>query len=175
MRTTEEPRSAHAGPRHRAMKTAFAVTAGLLLTAGFTTAPAQAAMVQPATLKTCAVGANNTLEYHGWCNGTGPTSYRVIAYCTSGQAVAGLERWDGDTRQSYADCTTVGSTLNADWGYLLCSNDNGTGTYQGYVNRHGDISWMLLNWGNGNIIAGGNTLCEYNTSAEFGFNPNTAP
>jgi hypothetical protein len=163
------------------------VSAGLLLTAGFTTAPAQAALTSatkaspdsaiPYTLKNCVTGANNTVEYYGWCDGTGPTSYRVIAYCTNGEAVFGLERWDGDRRQSYASCaiSTVKSTLNEDWGYLLCSNDNGDGTYQGYVNRHGDLSWMLFNWGNGNIMTGGTTMCDWDTNAEVAFNPNAAP
>ena len=35
----------------------------------------------------------------------------------------------------------------ADYGILLCSNSNGAGTYQGYIDRSGDISWILLNWG----------------------------
>jgi hypothetical protein len=59
-----------------------------------------------------------------------------------------------------------------DWGLLLCSDNNGNGTYQGYVNRHGDISWMLLNLGSGNIVTGGTALCDYNTTGTDSFNPN---
>jgi hypothetical protein len=194
MRTAEDrdparwrsPRS-----RYRIIEAAIAVVAGLLLTAGLTMAPAQAAVTGgvpithngvalPATLKSCATGTNNTYEYYGWCDGTGPTSYRTIAYCANGEAVLGLERWDGDRRLSYASCEFGGmnSTLNPnqlDWGYLLCSNNNGTGTYQGYADRHGDISWILFNWGNGNIQTGGTTLCEWDTSSENVINPNAAP
>jgi hypothetical protein len=192
MRTTAEQGPSRwrrqAGPGYRIIKAALAVAVGLLLTAGFTIAPAQAAVTstaktspigqaQPDTLKTCYTGTNNTYEYYGWCNGTGPTSYRVIGYCANDDAIYGVERWDGDTRESYASCKidNLNSTLTADWGYLLCSNGNGNGTYQGYINKHGDISWMLLNWGNGNIMTGGTTLCDYDTSAEAPFDPFVAP
>lgn len=195
MRTAGEPEPARwwrpARSRHRIAKAALAGTVGLLLSAGLTMAPAGAAVTstakvtstntaQPDTLKTCKTGANNSYEYHGWCDGTGPTSYRAIAMCTNGDAIYGVSRWDGDDRQSYASCEINGlnSTLNAalpDWGYLLCSNDNGAGTYQGYVNKHGDISWMLFNWGNGNIATGGTTLCDWDTNGENPFNPYQAP
>jgi hypothetical protein len=194
MRTIEEPRPARwrhqARPKYRIIKAALAVTAGLLLAAAFTTASAQAAVtstaktigtmqpkVIPETLKTCETGTNNSYEYYGWCDGTGPTSYRTVAYCENGDAVLGLERWDGDRRLSYSSCELNGmnSTLDADWGYLLCSNNNGAGTYQGYSDKHGDISWILYDWGNGNITTGGTTLCEWDTSAENVINPNTAP
>lgn len=65
------------------------------------------ATATPDTLQTCYTGTNNTYEYYGWCDGTGPTSYRTIADCNSsvtGLIAYGVERWDGDNRQSYADC-----------------------------------------------------------------------
>jgi hypothetical protein len=186
MRSAAEPGAAAwrrpAKSRYRITKAALTVAMGLLLTAGFATAPAQAAVSTakaaiPATLKSCPSGVNNSYEYYVWCDGTGPTSYRAIAYCANGSGVFGIERWDGDRRQSYANCQIDGmnSTLNGDWGIILCSTDNGTGTFQGYLNRQGDISWILLNWGNGNIVTGGNTMCEYNTSGAASFNPNQAP
>lgn len=192
MRTTGKSRVARlrrqTRPRFNIIKAALAMALGLVLTAGLTMTPAQAAVtstakispaatVRPDTLKDCKTGTNNTYEYYGWCDGTGPTSYRAIAFCSNENAVYGLERWDGDRRMSYASCEVdnMNSTLDDDWGFLLCSNDNGAGNYQGYVNRHGDISWMLLNWGNGNIQAGGTTLCDYDVSGEAPFDPYVAP
>lgn len=196
MRSEQEPEPVRwrrlTGSRYRVTKAALAVVVGALLSVGLTMAPAGAAVtstakvatsgtVQPETLKTCETGTNNSYEYYGWCDGTGPTSYRAIAYCANEDAVYGVERWDGDRRLSYASCEVDGlnSTLapnpNGDWGYLLCSNGNGAGTYQGYVNKHGDISWMLLNWGNGNIATGGTTLCDIDTSGEAPFDPFVAP
>jgi hypothetical protein len=88
----------------------------------------------------------------------------------------GVERWDGNKAQSEADCQSEeNTTLGADWGILLCSNNNGDGTYQGYYNRHYDISWMLFNWGNGNIMTGGTTICDWDANGETAFNPNAAP
>jgi hypothetical protein len=196
MRSEQEPEPARwrrlTGSKYRVTKAALAVVVGALLSVGLTMAPAGAAVTstakvapsgtaQPETLKTCKIGTNNSYEYYGWCDGTGPTSYRAIAYCANEDAVYGVSRWDGDRRQSYASCEVDGlnSTLapnpNGDWGLLLCSNDNGAGTYQGYVNRHGDISWMLLNWGNGNIATGGTTLCDIDTNGEAPFDPFVAP
>ncbi len=189
-RTAENSEPARWRPtksRHRITKVVLALTLGLLLTAGFATAPARAAVTGtakaspigkiPDTLKSCAIGTNKGYEYVSWCDGRGPTSYRAIAYCANGSGTFGIERWDGDRRQSYANCQIDGmnSTLNGDWGIILCSTDNGTGTFQGYLNRQGDISWILLNWGNGNIVTGGTTFCEYNTTGEAAFNPNAAP
>jgi hypothetical protein len=192
MRKEEEPKLARwprpARSRYRVTKIALAVPVGLLLIAGFTAAPAGAAVtstantssistMKPDTLGTCAVGSNNSYEYHGYCSGTGPTSYRAIVYCEDEDAVFGVELWDGDTANSYASCEVDGlnSTLDEDWGLLLCSNNNGDGTYQGYEDRHGDISWILLNWGDGNIMTGGTTLCDFNTSGEAPFDPFVAP
>jgi hypothetical protein len=87
--------------------------------------------------------------------------------------VLGVERWDGDNRESYASCESNGldSTLDANWGILLCTNDNGTGTYAGYDNRHGDISQYLQQWGDGTIATGGTWACEYDTSGTPVVNP----
>lgn len=179
MRTSQEPRPSRwrrGLPRRRVISAALAVAAGLLLAVGLSVAPARAAVTstaqtsaradQPQTLSTCYTGTNNTYEYYVWCNGTGPTSYRAIAYCTDGEVVFGVERWDGDDRESYASCESNGlaSTLNTDWGIILCSNDNGSGTFQGYYDRHGDISQYLQHWGNQSITAGGTWACEYDTS-----------
>jgi hypothetical protein len=156
----------------------LAVTAGLLAT-GLSMTPANAA-VRPATLSACEPGTSNSYEFYGWCSGSGTTSYRAIAMCANGNAVYGVELYDGDPLGSFASCEVDGqdstlSTTEPDWGYLECSNNNGSGTYSGYKDISGDISWMLLNWGNGNIATGGNTLCDYDTSGEAPFNPNTAP
>lgn len=190
MRSAEKPKSARLWQRSRSSyhitKVALAATVGLLLTAGFTIAPAGAAIMstsrtligtmQPKTLKSCEPGANNSVVFYGWCRGSGPTSYRAIAYCSDGLSVYGEERWDGDERQSYANCQTAdsNSTLNTqpDWGYILCSNNNGDGTYQAYENISGDISWMLANMGSGNFQVGGNYLCDLNTDGQASFNPN---
>jgi hypothetical protein len=181
MRTAEEPVPARRRrlftSRSRVTKAALAVTTGAFVTVGLSVSAAGATTLQPETLKTCKTGSNNTYEYTGWCDGTGPTSYRVLALCENGQAVAGIEKWDGDRTQSTASCELDGmnSTLNNDWGYVLCSNNNGAGTYQGYVDRHGDISGILYSWGSGSITNGGTLLCQYDTSQEFAFNPNVAP
>jgi hypothetical protein len=129
--------------------------------------------VQPQTLSGCYTGTNNTYEYYVWCKGSGPTSYRAIAYCTDGEVVFGVERWDGDNRESYASCESNGlnSTLDANWGILLCSNDNGAGTYQGYYDRHGDISQYLQAWGSGTIATGGTWACEYDTTGTPAVSP----
>jgi hypothetical protein len=170
------------------MKVALAVTVGLLLALGLTTTPTHAAVtntarvppistVEPDTLSTCLTGVNNSYEFYTWCQGTGPTSFRTVAYCTNGDAVIGVEYADGDAVLSYADCTMDGlnSTLDANWGILLCSNVNGTGTYEGYYDRSGDISGLFLNWGDGNITTGATTLCDYSTGAPEVINPNVAP
>jgi hypothetical protein len=130
------------------------------------TAQTSASAIQPQTLSKCYTGTNNTYEYYVWCNGTGPTSYRAIVTCANGEILMGVERWDGDTRQSYASCRDDGfnSTLVTGWGILLCSNDNGTGTYQGYYDRNGDISQYFQNWGNGTIATGATWACDYDTS-----------
>lgn len=193
MRATGEPRSSwrRHRPRYRIIKAALAVIAGLTLAAVFTTGPAGATVtstaktastssVRPDTLGTCKTGTNNAYEYYGWCSGTGPTSYRVIVYCENGDGVFGIQRADGNELDSLASCEFDGldSTLNTtqpDWGYLECSNDNGDSTYDGYVDRHGDISWMLDYWGDGNIITGGDTMCNWDIYAESSFNPNAAP
>lgn len=190
--TQDEPR--HARWRlpgrlgRREVTTALAVTAALLLAASLSIAPAGAAVTAiahtppaaaaaPLALTSCLTGESNSYEFYTWCKGTSPTSFRTIALCANGNAVLGVEYADGSGQLSYDDCTLNGqnSTLNADWGTLLCSNSNGAGTYQGYDDRSGDISWILLNWGNGNITTGGTTLCDYSTSVAAVINPNVAP
>jgi hypothetical protein len=157
--------------------------AGLLLAVGLSTAPAGAAVsstgqtsvsaVQPQTLSSCPSGTNNSYEYYVWCNGTGPTSYRAIAFCADQEVVFGVLRWDGDRRQSYASChiDNQNSTLDGNWGILLCSASNGSGTYQGYYNRQGDISQYLQAWGSGTIATGGTWACDYDTSGEAEVSP----
>jgi hypothetical protein len=78
----------------------------------------------------------------------------------------GILRWDGDSRMSYASCHSNGqnATIDANWGILLCSASNGSGTYQGYYDRHGDISQYLQAWGSGVIGTGGTWACQYDTS-----------
>jgi hypothetical protein len=153
------------------------VTAGLLLAAGLSVAPAGAAVTSsaakaapahsaaPQTLSSCLVGVSNAYEFYTWCKGTSPTSFRTIAYCADGKAVMGAEYADGSGSLSYADCTMQGlaSTLDANWGILYCSNVNGTGTYAGYHDTSGDISLLLANWGSpsGDITSGGTALCQY--------------
>jgi hypothetical protein len=205
MRRTGELRPARwwrqARPGHSIIRAALAVTVGLLLTGGLTMAtggltmtPARAAITStaktigtmqpkipdtliPDTLSSCLTGVNDSYEFYTWCEGTSPTSFRTISYCADGNAILGVEYPDGDRTLSYANCQmdSLSNTLNADWGILLCSNSNGTGTYQGYYDRSGDISWILYDWGNGNITTGGTTLCEWDTSNESAINPNTPP
>jgi hypothetical protein len=155
----------------RTIGAALTGTAGLLLAVGFSAAPAGAA-IQPDTLTSCSTGANNTYEYHSWCAGTGPTSYRVIVYCADGEVVLGNELQDGK-QSSNASCQFDGlnSTLDTNWGILLCSNSNGAGTYQGYENRHYDISQYLQNWGSGNIASGGTWACDYDVNSDAVVNP----
>jgi hypothetical protein len=170
------------------------VTVSLLLTGGFTLTPTRAAVtdaakvppvhtvqldrpMQSATLASCLAGVNNSYEFYTWCKGSSPTSFRDIAYCADGMAVLGIEYADGSGSLSYADCQIDGqnNTLAVNWGILLCSNSNGAGTFQGYYDRSGDISGLLLNWGNGTIATGGTTLCEYSTANAVVINPNQAP
>jgi hypothetical protein len=149
----------------RRIITAATTAAAGLLALGMSAAPAGAA-ITPDTLTTCSTGSNNSYEYITWCAGTGPTSYRAVALCMTGEVVLGVELADGK-QSSHASCQVDGmnSTLNTDWGILLCSNYNGTGTYAGYENRHYDISQFLQNWGNGNIAAGGTWACDFDTNA----------
>jgi hypothetical protein len=49
--------------------------------------------------------------FGGWCDGTGPNSYRAFALCDNGDYVYGAARWDGDRRGSYAYCSSVNSSL----------------------------------------------------------------
>ena len=132
------------------------------------------------TSPSCLAGYNNAYEFYTLCQGTSPASFRTIAYCANSEAVIGVEYADSSGNLSYGDCSGtdgLGSTLNTadDWGVLLCSNDNGTGTYAGYVPTKGDISWILMNWGGGNITTGGTTLCDYSIGQAAAINPSAAP
>lgn len=161
---------------------AAAVVAGVVLAPSLT-ASAGAAVThtvapRTVTLPACLTGQSNSYEFYTWCQGSSPASYRTIAWCANGDAVLGVEYADGSGNLSYADCSgtdSLGSTLNTDWGILLCSDYNGAGTYQGYVDTKGDISWIALNWGSGNITTGGTTLCDYSAGAAVAVNPNTPP
>lgn len=161
------------------------MAAGLLLapslaaSAGAATSGPTTVFASPnaTTNTTCLKGYSNSYEFYSWCKGTSPASYRTIAICANGNAVLGVEYAVNSGNLSYADCSSagMGSTLNADWGILMCSNYNGTGTYQGYVDTSGDISWILLNWGAGNITTGGTTLCDYSIGQATAVNPSTPP
>ena len=175
------------------MTVSLLLTGGLTMaTGGLTMTPARAAATStakttgtmqpkiPYTLSSCLTGVSDSYEFYTYCKGTGPTSFRTISVCADGNAIMGVEYQDGNRTLSYANCQmdSLGnmiSTTQPDWGILLCSNNNGAGTYQGYIDRHGDISWILLNWGSGNITTGGTTMCEYSTSNEVAINPNVAP
>lgn len=152
--------------------------AGAVVASVANTPPAPTATPDTLASSGCLTGENNSYEFYTWCKGTSPTSFRTIAYCADSDAVLGVEYADGSGNLSYADCSstggldsTLGTGTNADWGILLCSNYNGTGTYQGYIDRSGDISWILGLWGSGNITDGGNTLCEYSISVPAAINP----
>ena len=133
----------------------------------------------PNELDGCVAGTQTSSStWHGYCKGTGPSSYRALAFCEptgsqTGTGEYGKERWDGN-QASYVNCGTNGNLV--DWGYLLCSNDDGNGTYTGYWPVHGDISWMLVNLGGGSSnpnaqVDGGNAMCKYDIKGENSFNP----
>ncbi|HET9173516.1 MAG TPA: hypothetical protein VFN97_29055 [Actinospica sp.] len=163
-----------------------ALTVGLLAAPSLT-ASAGAAVTHPVahtvaprtvTTPVCLTGMSNAYEFYTWCQGSSPAAYRTIAYCANGDAVLGVEYADGSGNLSYADCSATGglnSTLSANWGILLCSDSDGAGTYAGYHDTSGDISGLMLNWGNGNITTGGTTLCDYSTGQATAVNPNTPP
>ncbi len=168
------------------------MTAGLALALGLCVGPAGATVtgtakispagVVPAALSTCLTGVNNSYEFYTWCKGTSPTSFRTIALCANDQAVLGAEYADGSGSLSYANCDSTDnlhSTLSMppdptpeSWGILECSNSNGAGTFAGYIDTKGDISWILLNAGNNSIPTGGTTLCDYSTTVPTSINPN---
>jgi hypothetical protein len=197
LRTPDEPRPARwrrGRPGRKFTMAALTVAAGLLLALGLSTAPAGAAVASstaktapaaapvPDTLSSCLTGLNNSYEFYTWCKGTSPTSFRTIANCSDGEAVLGVEYADGSGSLSYADCKdtdNLNSTLltgeGVGWGILMCSNVNGTGTFAGYTDRSGDISSILVAWGNGNIPNGGTTLCDYSIGQATAINPTTPP
>jgi hypothetical protein len=129
-----------------------------------------------ATTTTFLTGEANNYEFYTFCKGTSPASFRVVAACANFQGVIGAEATVGTGNLSYANCAAtgnLGSTLatgtSAQYGIVLCSNANGTGTFQGYQDRGAiTISSILLAWGGGatggGIPAGGNLMCQYSTS-----------
>ena len=170
--------------------------AGAAVTSTAKGRPAAAAI--PLALSTCLNGVNNSVnnstvqfpgdEFYTWCKGSGPTSFRTIALCANGDAVLGVQYADGSGSLSYANCKTtssLNSTLNPnppndpsagpDLGILLCSNTNGNSAYQGYIDKSNDISWILFNWGNGDIQKGGLTFCNWNVANPTAINPNVPP
>jgi len=146
-----------------------------------------AATIAAATATTCLTGEANSYEFYTFCRGTSPASFRVVAACADFQGVIGAEATVGTGNLSYANCAAtgnLGSTLatgtSAQYGIVLCSNANGTGTFQGYMDRGtGDISSILLAWGGGptggGIPAGGNLMCQYSTSVPTVIQLNSAP
>lgn len=200
--TTQEPQRRRIRPSLTATKAALTGTAGLLLAAGLSMTPAQAAVtaaapqaIQPATLGTCQPGktvsdglgstTSSIDEFYGWCGGTKTTSYRAFAFCTNGRAILGVVRYDGDPRGSFASC---GSTDNyhADlgsldgtglaYGFVLCSDNTGAGTYQGYKDQGSNktsFSTMAINWAA--VTNGDNFLCDYAVDGEAGVDPGVAP
>jgi hypothetical protein len=99
------------------------------------------------------IRARLTLNLRGCpCPGEGTLTGTLIG--TLAGILAGIVRcrWDGDDASpTPAD---PDSKLDENWGILLCSNDNGDGTYEGYHDRHVDISQYFQNWRDGTIAIG---------------------
>src|SRR5580698_158028 len=118
-------------------------------------------------------------DFWGYCAGeAGPNSYRAVAFCANNETMVGWARWDGDVRSSLSNCAAANndstlSTVYPDWGFLLCTNNDGAGSFSGYVDESGDISQLLYNIGQldeptpGGITGGGDYLCDYDNSGEF--------
>jgi hypothetical protein len=171
---------------------------GLLLTLGLA-APAGAAVktaaqagaaatTAAATAPTCLTGEANSYEWYTYCKGTSPASFRVVAACADFQGVVGAEYTDSTGNISYANCAAtggLGSTLamgtTAEYGIVLCSKTGGTGAYEGYIDRKGDISTILYNWGGGAmdpstaIANGGTLMCDWSDSVPAIINLSAPP
>lgn len=90
---------------------ALLATAGLGLGILITWAPAASASVKPPT---CNYSSSSTTE--GASCGAGPAGapyYRAYAICASGQWVYGAWENANSWQWSYANCATVGSTLQS--------------------------------------------------------------
>jgi hypothetical protein len=100
-----------------------------------------------ASLPACIAGNAYSNAYRGWCPSDNGAYYRTIAWCTNGDYAMGPLREDGSTGpHSFASCiaddnpsnllatsTTTNAGLYFGWGYVLCTNNSGTGTGQGYI------------------------------------------
>ena len=189
MHTPDEPRSAprQGKPARRAVKTALAVAAALLLAAGISAASAGAAVkptakavpaaVKPAAkpvlaataaasaIPTCDAGIHNDYEYYTDCT-AGTYYYRTVAQCADGNLALGAEALGSSRTVSLSTCKNDSDLNSADnWGILYCSSNSGDGTYEGYENESGDISQFLLTVGNGTIATGGTYMCEIDVNA----------
>lgn len=175
-------------------KAAFAMFTGLALATAIAAAPAGAAVastaktspgdtaaedpqdpvsVLPDTISSCDTGVNDAYQYAGRCTGTSASVFRTVAYCANGMLALGEEHHADVAENSTASCqvNNMNSTLDSDWGFLICSNNLGTGTYQGYYLRHGDISRWLYQLGKGSVPNGGTILCQYGTSIQTSISP----
>jgi hypothetical protein len=151
------------------------VTGGLLLAAGLSPSSAGAAVTTaakpvPATAAastpTCDTGIHNTYEYYTLCTSSGSNYYRAVAHCADGNIALGAEFQLGSKTVSVATCKAESGLDPADnWGLLFCSSNSGAGTYQGYLNKSGDISQYLVQVGSGTIATGGTYMCDIDTNA----------
>ncbi|WP_194893779.1 hypothetical protein [Catenulispora pinisilvae] len=106
-------------------------TTNVVGTAGASTS-ASASTLTPAGLGSCS-GWNNYWQFTAYCSGTGPSSYKAIALCLDYRAAYGVDRWDGDVRQSTADCSKH-KGLSGDWGICLYLPN---GSFNHYDRKHG--------------------------------------
>ena len=179
MRTPDESRSARRQrkPARRVAKTGLAVAVGLLLTAGMSASSARASVkptVKAATvvrgattaaIPTCDTGIHNNYEYYTDCT-AGTYYYRTVAQCADGNLALGAEYLGSSKTVSRSTCEDDSDLNSADnWGLLYCSSNSGNGTYEGYLNKSGDISQFLLTTGNGTIATGGTYMCDIDTNA----------
>ena len=96
------------------------------------TAGASTSTLTPDGLGSCS-GWNNYWQFTAYCSGTGPSSYKAIALCLDYRAAYGVDRWDGDVRQSTADCSKHRG-LSGDWGICLYLPN---GSFNHYDRKHG--------------------------------------
>ena len=186
---------------HRVTAAALTTAGVLVLTTGLGMASAGAAVskttpltaMSPHKLGTCVNGAigpsNPPVQYRGGCAGSGPTSYRTLAWCNNNEAAIGIENTDGYSHQSYAKCDlgtstallatsgNTGTSPDWGWGYIFCNENKGNTTESGgYLPKSGsgsDMSQILVDVGGGNndIPQGIVDLCNWNYTNEAMFNP----
>lgn len=165
------------------MKTGLAVAGGLLLATGLSVAtgaagaagaavnsapnaakPVAVSAAAAAALPTCDAGIHNTYEYYTNCT-AGTDYYRTVAQCQDGNLALGAEFLGSSKSVSVSNCRNDSLLNGADnWGLLYCSNNTGTGTYQGYQNESGDISKLIAIVGNGTLATGANYICDIDTN-----------